>query len=114
MKRLSVICKPWDLVVVPFPFTEKIAAKRRPALVLSREVFNKSGHTIFTMITTKAHQPWPGDTEIVQYETAGLQFPCIVRLKMFTLDNRLVLRKIGSLAQDDAKKVEEYLRFFLV
>ena len=97
-----------------FPVHRKITAKRRPALVLSREVFNKNGHTIFTMITTKAHQPWPGDTEIVQYEAAGLQFPCIVRLKMFTLDNRLVLMKIGSLAQDDAKKVEGYLRLSLV
>jgi len=26
---------PWDVVVVPFPFTEKVGAKRRPALALS-------------------------------------------------------------------------------
>lgn len=36
-------CKQCDVVVVPFPFTEKLATKRRPALVLSREEFNKRG-----------------------------------------------------------------------
>lgn len=109
-----MICKRWDVIVVPFPFTDKLASKRRPVCVLSRKEFNRSGHTILAMITTKTHEPRPGDTEIEQYEAAGLRFPCIVRFKIFTLDNRLILRQIGRLAEDDSKKVEEYVRLFLI
>ena len=50
-----MICEQWDVVVVPFPFTEKPGAKRRPAVVLSKKGFNEHGHTVLLMITTKAH-----------------------------------------------------------
>ncbi|MFC1829071.1 type II toxin-antitoxin system PemK/MazF family toxin [Thermodesulfobacteriota bacterium] len=99
----------WDVVVVPFPFAERPGAKRRPALVLSNMEFNRSGHTVLAMITTKGHRPWPGDTEIEDYPTAGLNLPCQVRLKVFTLDNRLLLKKIGCLAENDSKKVKKSL-----
>jgi mRNA interferase MazF len=72
MKRRSVICEPWDVVIVPFPFVEKGSTKRRPALVVSKQAFNKAGHTILAMITTKAHARWPGDTELALYADAGL------------------------------------------
>jgi mRNA interferase MazF len=105
-----MICSQWDVVTVPFPFTEKPAAKRRPALVLSNTAFNKSGQTVLTMITTRGHRPWPGDSEIEEYFAAGLNLQCQVRLKMFTLDNRLLLKKIGHLVENDSKKVKKHLR----
>ncbi len=94
-------CNPWDVVVVPFPFTERPGAKRRPAVVLSNREFNRHGHTILAMITTRGHRPWPGDTEIADLAAAGLEVPCIIRLKLFTLDNRMVLRRLGRLAAAD-------------
>ena len=72
MKRLSVICEPWDVVIVPFPFVEKGSIKRRPAVVFSKRAFNQGGHTILAMITTKTHRPWPGDTDIGHHADAGL------------------------------------------
>ena len=60
------------------------------------------------MITTADHSDWPGDTEI-QHEHAGLKHACVVRLKLFTLDSRLVLRKIGDIAQADRTRVLESL-----
>ena len=108
-----MICSQWDVVTVPFPFTDKPDAKRRPALVLSNTAFNRNGHTILTMITTKAHLPWPGDSEIEEYSVAGLNLRCQIRLKIFTLDNRLLLKKIGRLSENDFKKVKKHLhRYF--
>jgi mRNA interferase MazF len=108
-----VICDPWDVVVVPFPFTEKAGVKRRPALALSARVFNENEHTILAMITTKSHFPWPGDTPIADLAAAGLHAPCIVRLKLFTLDNRLFIRRSGRLSEEDRKAVAEALRSYL-
>jgi mRNA interferase MazF len=109
-----VICEAWEVVVVPFPFRERPGTKRRPALILSRPSFNKAGHSVLAMITTRARRPWPADVAIANLEHAGLHLPCIVRLKMFTLDNRLLLRRIGSLSAADRKEVTSALRAALV
>ena len=109
-----MICEAGDVVVVPFPFSERPGTKRRPALALSRSGFNEAGHTIFSMITTQGHSPWPGDVSIADLDSAGLRQPCRVRLKLFTLDNRLILRQVGKLAEEDSQAVWRNLEGFLV
>ena len=106
-------CELWDVVVVPFPFSDRARTKRRPALVLSRKSFNVSGQIVLAMITTKAHHPWPGDVEITDTAAAGLPLPCIVRLKLFTLDTRLLLRRIGALSAFDRRHVSAALKAHL-
>lgn len=109
-----MICEPWQVVIVPFPFTDRSQTKRRPALVLSQVRFNRAGHAILAMITSMAHNPWPGDTPLTDLVSAGLRRPCIVRLKIFTLDNRLILRRVGILAAADRKRLGSELAAHLV
>ena len=47
-----MISKRWDVVVVPFPFSDRPGHKRRPALVLTNLSFNRAGHTVLCMITS--------------------------------------------------------------
>lgn len=108
-----MISDPWDVVVVPFPFTEKADTRRRPALALSTTAFNETGQTVLAMITTTTHRPWPGDTAIEELGRAGLTMPCIVRLKMFTLDNRLIIKRIGRLSPTDRQRVAEQIQRYL-
>lgn len=104
-------CEQGDVAVVPFPFAERPGTKRRPALVLSSAHFNRSaGHTVLAMITTSSDPKWPGDVAIESLEESGLPRPCIVRLKLFTLDNRLLLRRAGRLGAEDRRKVSDSLR----
>lgn len=109
-----MICNPWEVVIVPFPFTEQAGTKRRPALVLSTREFNENGHTLLAMITTKTHTPWPGDITIENLSLAGLNTPCIVRLKVFTLDNRLIIRCIGRLAEKECRKAQKEIKRYLL
>jgi len=109
-----VICEPWDVVIVPFPFTERPGIKRRPALVISKKRFNNEGHTLLAMITTQDHPSWPGDTKIGDRQDAGLPASCLVRLKIFTLDNRLILKTIGRLSAADRQEVDEKFHQYLV
>lgn len=95
---------------MPFPFSERPGAKRRPALIISRTPFNEHGHSMLAMITTRGHRPWLGDTDIEDREAARLELPCTVRLKLFTLDNRLILSKIGRLADGDQARVGDQIR----
>lgn len=101
-----MICNPWDIVIVPFPFSDRPQTKRRPALVLTDAHFNAAGHTTLAMITTKDHRPWPGDQPIANPKACGLPVPCLVRLKLFTIDNRLLERKLGALAAAERKSLK--------
>jgi len=58
------------------------------------------------MITTSRGHEWPGDTDITDLDSAGLRVVCFVRLKMFTLDNRLILKKLGTVSFQDRTSVE--------
>ena len=102
----------FDVVRVPFPFTDREARINRPALVLSgAEGFNRAaGHSVMAMITSAGHVPWPLDVAIRDLESAGLPAPSIVRFKLFTLDHRLVRGKLGALAPEDRAKVRKALR----
>lgn len=107
--------KPFDVVVVPFPFTDIKANKRRPALILSSdEKFNKTrGHAVLAMITSQKNPDWPLDTTITDNRQAGLKAPSKVRMKLFTLDNRLIVKKIGKLTVKDERAVSKTLRRLL-
>lgn len=100
-----------DVVVVPFPFTDRAATKRRPALVVSRSAtFNlAAGHCVLAMITTAGHDPWPLDVPIGDPEAAGLRSPSVVRMKLFTLDAQLIARRIGALGAPDRHAVANAL-----
>lgn len=99
----------WDVVSVPFPFTNSPQRKRRPALVLSSRAFNAGGHAILAMITSAMHPAWPTDTHIEALRAAGLQRPCCVRLKLFTLDIRFLIAVLGRLADPDRAGVTRAL-----
>ncbi|MFO0104470.1 MAG: type II toxin-antitoxin system PemK/MazF family toxin [Cyanobium sp.] len=99
-----------DVVLVPFPFTDRSAQKRRPAVVLSQPRFQQtSGHVLLAMVTSARQSSWPLDWELQQVEAAGLPRPCLVRFKLFTLDQRLVLRPLGTLHPDDRQGVTSHL-----
>lgn len=101
-----MICDFGDVVVVPFPFVDRAAEKRRPSLILSRAGFNDShGHSICAMITTAARTRWPSDIAIENLKPAGLRHPCVVRWKLFTLPNEIILRRAGRLAPRDRESI---------
>lgn len=101
----------WQVVRVPFPFTDRQAEKNRPALVLSDGPgFNApSGHAVMLMITSAANAPWPLDYDIRNLADAGLPAPSKVRFKLFTLDQRLVRGVLGRLAPEDCAGVRHAL-----
>lgn len=106
-----MICSHWTVVAVPFPFMERPAVKRRPALVISTREFNEANdHTIMAMITTAMLDKWPSDHHLIKPAEAGLKLDCYVRWKVFTLPNSLIVKSIGELAHDDREALIERAR----
>ncbi len=110
-----MICKIYDVVVVPFPFTDRNSDKRRPALVLSDfdSFNNKTQNCVMAMITSAKNSTWPLDLEITDIEKAGLPAPSKIRMKLFTLDSRLVIKKAGVLSIEDQVALKKNLQQLL-
>ncbi len=102
-----MIFKPFDVVEVPFPFSDLSSAKKRKALVISSEEFNKENKaTTVVMITSRLNSAWAGDVNLSEWKKAGLKKPCYVRLKFFTADNSILIAKVGSLSKVDTQNVQ--------
>ena len=101
----------WQVVVVAFPFADRPVRRRRPALVVSRPdgLGNAIGHSVLAMITSAGHRRWPLDVPVSDLEEAGLPAPSVVRMKLFTLADRLIERSAGTLGQTDVRGVEAAL-----
>ena len=101
-----MIYKADDVLVVPFPFTDREASKRRPVVVLSGEEFNQAhAQLVLGMITSSLQQAWPSDILLTGWQEAGLSVPCKFRMKIFTLEQSLIVRKAGALNASDATAV---------
>lgn len=106
--------KPHDIVVVSFPFADSSVKKRRPALVISSEEFNENhDQLILAMITTAKHSSWQSDTELKDYTDANLTLPSIVRLKLFTLEKSMIIRRLGYLSKKDKNAVNASLKQYM-
>ena len=102
--------EPLDVVVVPFPFTDRRAAKRRPALIVSSARFNDAHDQAILAMITAAVGEWPSDVAIRGWRETGLNVPCRVRFKLFTLDRTLIVRRVGALSKRDGAAVKAALR----
>jgi mRNA interferase MazF len=93
----------FDIVLVPFPFTDSGQTKRRPAIIISdpQEFDTRVKRSVMAMITTSTQSPWPLDISITDLSLTGLSSPSIIRMKLFTLDHALIVRKIGTLSSND-------------
>jgi len=106
-------CKKWDIILVPFPFTNLKTTKKRPALVVSPDDYNQGMDVVIAFITSKMNLPARiGDYKISQWEKSCLPKPSMLRMKFATLDKNLIIRRIGQLAQKDQQGVSEKLAGF--
>jgi mRNA interferase MazF len=107
--------RPWDVVVVPFPYAERTQSALRPAVIVSTPRLHQRTRMYYVaMVTNARHEPWDGDVPISNLKRAGLPVPSIVRpAKLATIDESAMERAIGSLPAKDRVEVLASLREFL-
>ena len=99
----------FEIVAVPFPFTDREREKKRPAVIISNpsNFDNKIGHSVLAMITSSKNSKWPLDVQIKDLDESGLPAPSVVRMKFFTLDHKLILKNLGKLSSKDQIEVKK-------
>lgn len=116
MTSIANIYQPWDIVVVPFPFTSGTDEKRRPALIVSADILaSRHGLYWLLMITSTNNSRWECDIEISDLRATGLPHPSVVRpAKITTLQGDRILGKIGLLPKKDRLPVKKMLTTFII
>jgi len=92
-----------DVVLAPFPFTNQISSKQRPAVVVSRRAYNDSKPDIVVMPITSQFRPvgGPGEVWISEWRSAGLLKPSAIKPVFATLEQGLVIRRLGVIDIQD-------------
>lgn len=115
MQTKSIInYKKWDIVLVPFPFTDLSSVKKRPSLVISPDIYNENDDIIIAFVTSNIpEQLKPGDYRIKHWKESGLLANSLVRIKLATIKKSIVYKKLGSLHhQDCAEFLKVFINFF--
>src|SRR5437773_9500265 len=110
-KRAMPGFKVWDIVKVPFPYTDRPVRQRRPALVVAAgELETAHGLLWLVMVISAANRGWPGDVVVSDLAVAGLPIPSIIRpAKIATIEARDA-EPLGKLPPSDRRAVRRYLR----
>ena len=101
-----------DVVLVPFPFTDLSAAKTRPAVVVSGDLYHQvRPDLLLAYVSSQVAQAHPSlDYLLVDWALAGLPKPSFVRPKIATIEPALIAHHAGRLTDRDLHEVDRRLR----
>jgi mRNA interferase MazF len=91
----------WDVIVLPFPYADRLAEKRRPAVIVSRPWLAEAHGVVWAvMITSADNAGWKSDIPIADAAAIGLRNPSIIRpVKVATADVARIIRIAGRLGE---------------
>ncbi|MEQ1619462.1 MAG: type II toxin-antitoxin system PemK/MazF family toxin [Terricaulis sp.] len=104
-----------EIVLIPFPFTNQVASKQRPAVVASSRQYTVERPDVVLMAITSQLRPSPafGEVWLTEWQAAGLLKPSAVKPIIATFEQRLVIRRLGVLSDTDRKNLADAIGFIL-
>ena len=111
----TIGCEFGDVVLVPFPFTDQTATKKRPAVVVSSDAYHRDRPDVILMAVTSQVRPAAGVGEVAvqRWKEAGLLKPSVLKPLLATIEKRLVIRKLGRLEAPDREALLRGLQTIL-
>jgi mRNA interferase MazF len=92
-----------DVVLAPFPFTNQAAFKQRPAVVVSSRAYNIVRPDVVIMPITSQIRSGSGvgEIHISDWQRANLLKPSAIKPVFATLEQRLIIKRLGFLQAQD-------------
>jgi mRNA interferase MazF len=104
----------WDIVKVPFPYTDQPVRERRPALVVAAgSLQDQHGLLWVMMITSSGNRGWLGDVDVdvdvSDLSISSLPVASVVRTAKITTIEAREAKAIGVLPRRDRSVVSRHL-----
>jgi mRNA interferase MazF len=101
-----------DVVLVSFPYTNQIASKKRPAVVVSQLAYARFRSDLVLMPITSQIRPSPGFAEFLMadWQSANLLKPSVVKPVFATLEQILVVKQLGQFSAADKAGLKVVIR----
>ena len=98
-----------DIVLVPFPFTDQSGLKKRPAVIVSSAAYNAAQRDLIIMAVTSQLRPSGalGEAPVADWQGAGLIKPSAVKPVITTIEQTLVIRRLGRLTTADQQALRD-------
>lgn len=103
------------VVLVPFPFSDQTITKKRLAVIISSNLYNNISADIVIMAITSQIIKTDGIGEclIQDWHRAGLLKPSAIKPAISTIEQSLVLKKLGRFSERDIISMENALKQLL-
>jgi mRNA interferase MazF len=100
-----------DVILVKFPFTNLNAAKQRPAVVVSGSSYNSNRRDVVILaITSQMASAFDfASGEITDWKSAGLLKPSLYKPILATIEQGLIVMKLGVLSTADQSTLNTVL-----
>lgn len=107
-------CKQGDIVLFPFPFSNLAGQKKRPAIIISNKVVNKTQDIVLAMVSGQNKND-EFSFALKQSElTHNLPTKSEVRChRIFTADKNLILKKLSALKKPQRQELLEKISSLL-
>jgi len=104
-----------DVILVPLPFSDQTVTKKRPAVIISSNAYNNASSDIVIMAITSQTERTIGIGEclIENWRDAGLLKPSAIKPAISTIEQKLILKKLGRLSPKDFISMENALKELL-
>ncbi|MFZ2633663.1 MAG: type II toxin-antitoxin system PemK/MazF family toxin [Desulfosalsimonadaceae bacterium] len=104
-----------DIVLVPFPFTDQSAVKKRPAVIVSSDAYNRCRPDIVIMAITSQLRSadYFGDVAVNDWQQAKLLKPSVIKPIFTTIEKGLVIKQLGRISGNDRSSLITVLQDIL-
>ena len=100
-----------DIVLVRYPFSDLSGTKVRPAIIVSAH--HVSQDVFIVPLTSQTTSLLAGEFVLASWQAVGLNVPTAVKRGLYTVQENLIIKRVGKLTQADAEQVGRSLREWL-
>ncbi|MDQ3684815.1 MAG: type II toxin-antitoxin system PemK/MazF family toxin [Acidobacteriota bacterium] len=92
-----------EVVLVRYPFSDLSSAKVRPAVVVNAA--HSSQDVLIVPLTSRTACLLTGEFVLAEWQKAGLNVATAVKRGIFTIHQKLIIKRVGKLSDVDADKL---------
>src|SRR5687768_4891172 len=100
-----------EVILVRYPFSDLSGSKVRPAIVVNASHISQD--VIIVPLTSRVAALLAGEFVLADWKAAGLNVESAAKRGLYTIEQSLVIKSIGSLSATDAGSLDSSLRDWL-